>query len=165
VTDDSYAFWRRVRLIPFTRQFKQDADPHLAAKLRVELPGILSWAVEGCIRWQVDGLRSPSSVLAATEAYQQDSDPLGAFLAERCIIADQCSVAAGRLCKEYAAWAEDQGMRGKEVLSATALGRRLSARFESRHTKNGRLYKGIGLGSDGFAPPEGDGFGGQGDGL
>jgi len=35
VTDDSHGFWRRVRLIPFARQFTGEADDkHLGEKLR-----------------------------------------------------------------------------------------------------------------------------------
>ncbi|MCH7728973.1 MAG: hypothetical protein IH991_21190, partial [Planctomycetes bacterium] len=39
VTDDSHGFWRRVRLIPFTRQFPLDKT--LESQLNAEAPGIL----------------------------------------------------------------------------------------------------------------------------
>jgi P4 family phage/plasmid primase-like protien len=57
VADDSYGFWRRVRLIPFLRQFRDDADPNLERKLREELPGILAFFVRGCLHWQRWGLK------------------------------------------------------------------------------------------------------------
>jgi putative DNA primase/helicase len=44
VGDDSVGFWRRVRLIPFTRQFRgAAADKTLQGALEAELPGILAW--------------------------------------------------------------------------------------------------------------------------
>jgi putative DNA primase/helicase len=49
--------WRRVRLIPFTRQFTGDQkDPDLLVKLIAELPGILNWVVEGYNLWKEEGL-------------------------------------------------------------------------------------------------------------
>jgi putative DNA primase/helicase len=38
-------------LIPFTQRFEdgKGADPKLPAKLREELPGVLAWAVKGCV--------------------------------------------------------------------------------------------------------------------
>ena len=29
--------------------------------LRQELPGILNWAIEGCLLWQAEGLNAPAS--------------------------------------------------------------------------------------------------------
>src|SRR5262249_35646441 len=80
VADDSYGFWRRVRLIPFTRQFRDDADTQLETKLREELPGILGYLVRGCLEWQRQGLKPPTRVQAATETYREESDSLGQFI-------------------------------------------------------------------------------------
>ncbi|MDZ4278289.1 MAG: phage/plasmid primase, P4 family, partial [Dehalococcoidia bacterium] len=81
VTDDSYGFWRRVRLIPFTRVFKgEEDDQQLAETMRAELPGILAWAVRGALEWRRRGLAPPDAVLLATETYRSDSDPLAPFL-------------------------------------------------------------------------------------
>ena len=50
--------WRRIRMIPFTENFEGREDAQLTDKLKQELPGILNWAVEGCLQWQRQGLRS-----------------------------------------------------------------------------------------------------------
>jgi putative DNA primase/helicase len=53
--------WRRLRLVPFTVQIPtEEQDRDLLVKLRAELPGILRWAVEGCLDWQRNGLKPPS---------------------------------------------------------------------------------------------------------
>jgi putative DNA primase/helicase len=51
IPDGSEAIWDRIRLIPFTQRFEdgKGADPKLPAKLREELPGVLAWAVKGCV--------------------------------------------------------------------------------------------------------------------
>src|SRR5262249_34700305 len=59
------AIWRRIHLVPFTVTIpKSDRDKTLPEKLRAELPGILAWAVRGCLEWRVKGLAPPDSVLA-----------------------------------------------------------------------------------------------------
>src|SRR5262249_1677210 len=76
-----YAIWRRIHLIPFSVQFEgEHKDTELAAKLLTELPGILAWAVRGCLAWQRDGLRPPEMVQAATEEYRKEMDVVGNFL-------------------------------------------------------------------------------------
>ena len=65
------ALWERVKLIPFEVQIPPDQrDKKLEAKLRDELPGILAWAVRGCLAWQKDdSLREPEAVVHATQQY------------------------------------------------------------------------------------------------
>ena len=68
VADDSEGFWRRIHLIPFLREFKGDAaDKDLKAKLCSEAPGILAWAVRGCLAWRTEGLQPPATVKAVTQ--------------------------------------------------------------------------------------------------
>jgi putative DNA primase/helicase len=49
-----------------------------------ELPGILNWAIEGCLEWQRYGLQEPPEVTRATEAYRDETDILGQFTRECC---------------------------------------------------------------------------------
>ena len=104
--------WRRVLLIPFMEQFETDpekakqpekrkADMGLEAALLAELPGILNWAIEGCLDWQAEGLPRPKVVSAAVENYRSDSDALGQYLEERTIIGDHCTARAGELYTDY----------------------------------------------------------------
>jgi putative DNA primase/helicase len=144
VSDDSYGFWRRVRLIPFTRQFTLDADPMLSETLRRELPGILAWAVRGVLAWQDRGLAPPVSVRAATDTYRAESDPLGDFLAARCVELEGTEVGATAVYLAYRAWAAAEGF-DREMLTATTFGRRMKERFGSVHRKTGNAYLGVGL--------------------
>ena len=145
VTDDSHGFWRRVRLIPFLRQFKEDADRNLERVLAEEAPGILNWAVRGCIEWQARGLTPPAIVSDAVEDYRRESDPLGEFIASRCNVDPKCAAPGAMLYREYQAWAKGAGLREREQLSNTSFGRRLGAQFKKERRKGGVEYHGIGL--------------------
>ncbi len=82
-TDDG--IWRRVLLVPFDVQIpKEERDPLLVEKLAQEGPGILNWLIEGLLAYLEDGLQEPAAVLAATADYRAESDPMGAFLTDRC---------------------------------------------------------------------------------
>jgi len=145
VADDSLGFWRRVRLIPFLCKFEGDnADPRLEAKLRGELPGILNFFIRGCLEYQRRALKPPDLVTNATNEYRRDSDPLSRFIEERCALGPG-AVSASEIYKVYLQWAEKQGYREKEVLTANAFGRRLGDRFSKQHTKVGAFYEGITL--------------------
>ncbi len=151
VEDDSYGFWRRVRLVPFLRTFRErSADKRLGEKLMTEAAGVLAWAVRGCLEWQKRGLEAPVVVQVATDEYQQESDPLAGFVSDRCVVAAGAVTGASSLYKEYRAWAEEQGLRPWEVLSSTRFGRRMGERFDKRHSDRGNIYAGIGLRAEGL---------------
>lgn len=144
VTDDSYGFWRSVRLIPFRRSFTgSDADPDLEAKLLAELPGILTWAIDGCLKWQQDGLRPPQSVIVATEEYRAESDPLAEFVASACEIGPDFVEMGGALKAAYDAWCDKSGVGVKERVGSVTFFKRLAERFEKRVTMAGKSYWGI----------------------
>jgi putative DNA primase/helicase len=87
ITDDSDGIWRRVMLIFFEIQVpKEQVDPELPKKLRREADGVFAWMVAGALDYLTMGLRPPEKVLAATEEYRQESDPLGAFIRGACMV-------------------------------------------------------------------------------
>jgi putative DNA primase/helicase len=147
VEDDSHGFWRRVRLIPFIRQFSGEAqDKKLGETLRAEAPGILSWLVRGCLEWQERGLDPvPEVVKVATREYREESDRLAGFISDRCAEHANATIKASDLYNEYKNWAVEQGMREKEILTSTAFGRRMRDKF-SKEKRGGTVYYfGIGL--------------------
>jgi putative DNA primase/helicase len=147
VEDDSHGFWRRVRLVPFLRQFTGEArDPELLNKLRAEASGILNWMVQGCLRWQAEGgLPVPAAVRAATGTFRAESDALTDFLLERCEVDAAATCGATELFSAYSAWAQSRGLATSERLSPTKFGTRMSIRFDKEHTRTGRIYRGIRL--------------------
>jgi putative DNA primase/helicase len=140
-----FAVWRRVRLVPFNVTIPEaEQDRELSAKLRAEWPAILRWAVAGCIEWQASGLNAPKEVLAATDNYRADSDTLGEFIDECCVVGPEHEAKASDLYRAYKAWAESHG---EDVENQTRFGNRLTERDFEKHKSHGRIqYRGIGLG-------------------
>jgi putative DNA primase/helicase len=105
ITDTTYSIWRRFKLIPFTVTIPQkEQDPHLSKKLEKELPGILAWAVKGCLDWQKEGLGEPDQVVDATEAYRIEQDVLGEFMEDECLLGNIAVVAKSEILKAYTDW-------------------------------------------------------------
>ncbi len=151
VRGTDYAIWRRIRLIPFEVTIPEDErDPKLAAKLIAEeLPGILAWAVQGCLAWQKNGLKPPEKVQAATKAYREEMDVLAGFLDECCVIHTNANARASALYTAYKKWCETAG---EYCVRQTIFGGQLTERGFERYTNNGVWYRGIGLVAD---PPVG----------
>lgn len=105
IKGSDHGIWRRIRLIPFDVTFTPDKiDSALSSKLERELPGILRWAVEGCLLWQKEGLEPPPAVKAANETYRSDMDEIGEFIDECCEIEPAAKTPFGDLFKAYENW-------------------------------------------------------------
>jgi len=106
------AIWRRIRLVEFGVTIPaEERDQHLAEKLRRELPGILNWAIEGCLAWQTNGLGNPDAVVQATAGYRDEMDVLGGFLADACVTTESAKAKASQLYDAYTSWAATNGER------------------------------------------------------
>src|SRR5438034_3841891 len=106
-TDD--AIWRRIRLIPFNQQFTgKHRDSKLREKLEAELPGILAWAVRGCLQWTRIRLGNAPEVEKATASYRRESDHLSRFLGDRCISAPGYQTGGRELYEAYVEWCDDK---------------------------------------------------------
>ena len=142
-TDDG--IWRRIHLVPFSVQIpEQERDAELLTKLKAELPGILAWAVRGCLAWQREGLRPPEQVCEATKAYRQEMDILGTYLEDRCVMQNSASVSATMLYADYRNWCEQAGIAPQTQMR---LGLAIAERgFEKGRDGAGRtVYRGVGL--------------------
>jgi len=104
------AMKRRLHLIPFTVTIPSEKrDGRLTDKLLKERDGILAWAVEGCSRWQQQGLKPPASVVSATEEYFEAEDALGQWIEERCLLAKTSREGVSDLFSDWREWAERAG--------------------------------------------------------
>lgn len=142
IRDQSAGAWDRLRLVPFAERFvpKEEADaatpsdrivdPEMGARLKAESAGILAWIVQGCLKWQRDGLGVPEEVRAATNKYRTEMDVLADFVEERCVRGERFWVRSDELYKDYATWAKDRGE--KEPMSHQTLGNLLAERGYAR---------------------------------
>jgi len=138
------AIWDRIMLIPFeVRIPDEEVDRDLPVKLRAELPGILTWAVRGCLEWQRNGLQPPQEVRAAVESYREDMDRLGDFITECCTVGTRCQSRASALYDLYKTWC---ALNGEEAMNQTRFGRQLTDRgypSDSEPSGNYKLRLGI----------------------
>jgi len=136
------AIWKRVKLIPFNVTIPdEEQDKKLGQKLDFELPGILAWAVRGCLDWQKNGLGAPPEVIEATETYKKESDVLGEFIEDRCNVAKEREVLSKNLYEAYQEWCSENGMLEKQIMSSVIFGKLLTDRGIGKRRDNKNRYR------------------------
>lgn len=138
IRGDENGMWRRVRIIPWEATFRADqVNPNLLDELREELAGILNWAIEGCLKWQSEGLGLPAKVKEAIEEYRQESDHVTQFVTDSCMKDDNTKIAASELFRAYVEWCEESSV---DPMSQTSFGTRMTGLgFEKK--KVGTYYR------------------------
>lgn len=143
INNQDNGIWRRPKLIPFTESIpKEEQDPCLKDKLIEELPGILAWAVRGCIKWQTEGgLQDPKVVIEAINEYRSSMDVLKHYLDDQIELSADAKIGTTDLYKDYKQWCQDNGHR---PFSQITFSNRLKDRgHENKHTKVGNVWLGI----------------------
>jgi putative DNA primase/helicase len=136
------AMRRRLNLIPFNVTIpREERDKHLVEKLRPEWPGILKWMIEGCLKWQDEGLEPPPAVAGATEEYLESEDCFATWIEERCEMRPSFSDTAANLFASWKSWAE---LSGEPAISRKAFANKLARPgIEPFRTAKAKGYKGI----------------------
>ncbi|EAC6446954.1 DNA primase [Listeria monocytogenes] len=141
--------WRRLHLIPFTVKIpNHKVDKNLKYKLKGELTGILNWAVEGCLKWQREGLKLPTAVERASNEYKSEMDVITAFIEDCCETGENKQINAKTLYETYREWAKDNG---QYLMSSTKFGKEMGLKFEKKRSKKGYKYTGVCLNDEYFS--------------
>lgn len=142
-----HGIWRRIHLIPFNVIVKEEEmDRDLAFKLEAELPGILAWAVQGCLEWQKKGLEMPAACLSALGEYREESDRIGDFLGDCCVQRADLKISIKALFVSYKAWVENND---SDPLTKKTFGQLLKQKgFKQGKSGGVRYWKGLHLVSD-----------------
>lgn len=144
VKSNDLATWRRLKLVPWSVTIPEhEKDEGLKAKLLAEGPGVLAWAVRGCLDWQRAGLQEPAAVTRATGDYRADEDDFGAFVAERCENRSGAWASGGELHEAYVTFTR---ARGGEPVDGKKFASRLAGMgIERKRTNTGTRWEGIAL--------------------
>jgi P4 family phage/plasmid primase-like protien len=147
VAAGGHAFWRRVRLIPFTHQVPEEDRIEGLANLLIEEegPAILSWIVDGARKALASDVVTPELVLAATEEYEESEDRIGRFL-EDCTIqgTKDDRVLTSDLYQRYVDWCQAHGI--KAILADSVFGREITSKgFQKTKTNDKRYVLGLRL--------------------
>lgn len=143
ITGTDHAIWRRIRLVPYTVTIPdEEQDRHLDGKLAAEGPGILLWALRGCLAWQSEGLTEPYAITSATADYRAEMDVLAGFISDCCLLDASRSTKSSDLYAKYQAWA---AQTGEEAINQRALGLALKDKGLESYRSDGKRWRGIGL--------------------
>lgn len=141
------AIRRRMHLIPFEVTISEhERDPELSEKLKAEFPGILRWAIEGCLDWQRQGLNAPAIVRDATADYMAAEDAIGRWLDDRCEVGSRNWAASAVLFADFKTWCDRSGERAG---SQKRFSQALEARgFVPERTRAAKGFLGLALRAD-----------------
>ena len=138
--------WRRVLTIPFLVTIPEaKRDRSLREKLAAELPGVLSWCVEGAKRYFAEGLNPPKEVLAATAEYRSEMDAVGQFIEEECVLDRAVEISKAALYKAFKEWLDSAG---EPSMSKKAFALRMKERGTKERRSRSHFWVGIGLATD-----------------
>lgn len=140
--------WRRLRLIPFDVVIPEsERDEGLQDRLALEADAVLAWLVAGYQDWHQHGLDEPEQVRTATDAYKNESDMVGRFLGERCLLAKGYHTRSSDLFNDWSRWCASEG---EEAGTNKAFTTELQNRgFDTKRTNVGAVVQGIGLAAEG----------------
>lgn len=130
LADASGALAGRMLMMSMDKSFYGREDPELQSRLRVELPGILQWALGGLRELQhVGRFTEPESSQEAREEVRQAGNPTYLFLEDECKIGPYGWITLDTLYAAYDTWCRRYGHR---PLAAHTFSRQLQNTFRGR---------------------------------
>lgn len=112
--DFSDGLFRRAVILKFDAVFKPElgnCDPFLGAKLKAELSGILTMALNAYSAALVNGFTTPSSSAQAKNEWRLEADQVAQFIDAVCVASRGDEVQASVLYGSYKTWADGNGIR------------------------------------------------------
>ena len=158
LSDVGPAMARRLKRIPFNVKIADTAvNKNLAKELLAsEGAAILLWMIEGCLKWQRDGMKPPGIVTQATADYLNSQDTLGEWIEDCCERDATAEAGTTTLYHSWMRWTNYRKLRGG---SHKQFSENLKERgFEKRRAKTTQthmVFAGLKL------KPEDEGSGGE----
>ncbi len=150
--DASGAIAGRFLVLTLRQSWLGRENPALTDELLTELPGILSWVLDGFERLTARGhFIEPASSTDAIVTLADLVSPTSAFVRDQCEVGSACEVRCDALYAAWKAWAEDNGHR---VGSSSSFGRDLRAvlpglrTVRPREDDRQRWYRGLRLSTE-----------------
>jgi putative DNA primase/helicase len=144
ISGTDHGTWRRIHLIPFNVQIpKEKRDDDLDQKLLTELSGILNWAIEGCLQWQMIKLAPPEKVRKAVERYRYSQDIVTYFLNEMVVEKENSRIVKDDLYQAFVTFCNDVD---EYPINKITFGKRLiQLKIDESKSDSTRYWKDIAL--------------------
>ena len=141
INNTDHGIWRRIQAIPFNRTFTaEEQDKDLGSKLTKELPGILNWAIQGCLDWQEQGLNPPQIVLDQVSAYKTEMDSIAQFVEQECSLEPETKYPASKLYEAYRHFCQAIGRKPQSTNAFKKALDKLTGVYQSR-TSSGMQWQ------------------------
>ncbi len=148
-TDDkSRAFYRRLLIVPLTKEFTEMDDKHKYYRtLLTERNGIFNWMVEGLKRLKERGrFAIGKNMIEAVEHYRVENNPVLSFVNENCVLEPDASISKRDIYEAYREFCEESGFRPVNIRKfGKELKRHLQNNVVDAHNPTGtsRVWGGI----------------------
>jgi putative DNA primase/helicase len=136
VTGTDNGVWRRLKLIPFTRDIAQIPGVSVVKDFhkilaRDEAPGIFNRLCDAYVSYVINGhnFNEPEAVTSATLAYRENEDPIGEFLRDCIEERPGHQIRTSVVHAAYLSWADKNGIK------RPAGNRKFTGWMESRHER------------------------------
>lgn len=138
---------RRITVAPFPSTLTPDRVimDYQGVLVRECGPAIMSWIIEGAVRFYRNGckLPRPACVETVTKAYLDEEDWLSTFINESCEKGEDFTVRSSELYSAYQVWAGSNGFKPKRSRDFAAT---MEARgYEKRKTNKSNVWVGLKL--------------------
>ena len=151
IRSKDYGIWRRIFLIPFLVKFTDETkDIHMPEKLEAEMPQILGWIIQGCIKLNKEYkgvVPKPKCLEEALADYKNEMDTVNLYLASNCENFSGYRTSATTLFQDYKKWALDNN---EHLMPEHKFKTEMKAHgFQlKRDSNDGWIYIGVKLNSD-----------------
>lgn len=144
VDPDDSAMWRRMRVIPMEHVVSKEDSKRWVKQLLTDPdiagPAILDWVLQGCVRWQAEGLGEALAVEQATAEYRESQDVIGEFIKDCLNVAEDATISASALNETYQGWCVTNG---HWPMTPQALGRVLTKKGFKNFHSGVRKWRGL----------------------
>ena len=138
---------RRLVIAPLMQNLDDVRDIHLKEKLQEteELAAVLAWCVDGCLKWQKEGLGTPPRrFLQQMGAFYADSDALQQFIDDECYTGKDARAKVKDFCERFTEWS------GERIKKRSVIEMMRRKGYEVTRHNDGRFWVGLGLKDYGF---------------
>ena len=141
--DTGTSMRRRVKIVPWSVTIPEsERNERLREHLLNELPGILTWIVQGATHYLETGLREPQRVIEESKSTMASCDAIGRWL-EECAIKDpQARSKSSELYENFRDWAALEGETS--VPSSKAIAQSLVGKgYQSKKSNGLMVWHGV----------------------